>query len=100
MNLVFPIVYSKKIGESLNLLEVEAPSLAKKAKAGQFVIVRIAEKGERIPLTIADYDVNKGTITMIFQEVGRTTKRMGQLKKGDVILDLVGPLGVATEWVN
>lgn len=97
---MYKIVAQEKIGENLGLLEVEAAEIAKKAKAGQFLIVRIAEKGERIPLTIADYDTAKGTVTIIFQEVGRTTRRMGNLKKGDYILDLVGPLGEATEIEN
>jgi len=97
---MYKIINQQKIGENMGLLEVEAPQIAKKAKAGQFVIVRIAEKGERIPLTIADYDLEKGTVTLIFQEVGRTTKRMGLLKTGDYILDLVGPLGEPTEIEN
>ncbi|MFZ5943397.1 MAG: sulfide/dihydroorotate dehydrogenase-like FAD/NAD-binding protein [Bacillota bacterium] len=97
---MYRIKNQETIGEGLGLLEVEAPRLVQKAKAGQFVIVRIAEKGERIPLTIADYDKVKGTVTLIFQEVGRTTKRMGLLKKDDTILDLVGPLGEPTEVEN
>lgn len=97
---MYKILTQEKIGENLNLLEIEVPQIAKKAKAGQFVIVRIAEKGERIPLTIADYDRDQGTITLIFQEVGRTTKRMGKLQTGDALLDLVGPLGEPTEIEN
>ncbi|MDN5324010.1 MAG: hypothetical protein PWQ67_2464 [Clostridia bacterium] len=97
---MFKINRQEIIGENLGLVEVEAPQIAKKARAGQFVIVRIAEKGERIPLTIADYDRDQGTITLIFQEVGRTTKRMGKLQTGDALLDLVGPLGEPTEIEN
>ena len=72
---------------------IDAPLLAKKARAGNFVLVRLNEQGERIPLTIADYDRTKGTITLVFQVVGKTTKLMSNLKVGDAILDVVGPLG-------
>jgi len=72
---------------------VEAPWVAKKAKPGQFVILRVNEEGERIPLTIADYDPDLGTVTIIFQEVGKTTMMLGELEEGDDILDFVGPLG-------
>lgn len=77
---------------------VEAPLVARNAKAGQFVIIKIDEKGERIPLTINDSDPKKGTIAIIFQEVGTTSKRLGLLKKGDLISDLLGPLGRATDF--
>lgn len=97
---MYKIIHQEKIGENLGLLEIEAPQIANKAKAGQFVIVRIAEKGERIPLTIADFNKESGSITLIFQEVGRTTLRMGQMKKGDFLLDLVGPLGEPSEIEN
>jgi ferredoxin--NADP+ reductase len=74
--------------------------VAKKAQAGQFVILRIDEKGERIPLTIADYDREKGTITIIFMEVGKTTKQLGKLNVGDSIENFAGPLGIASEVKN
>jgi len=74
--------------------------VAKKAQAGQFVILRIDEKGERIPLTIADYDREQGTITIIFMEVGKTTKQLGTLNVGDTIENFAGPLGVASEVKN
>ena len=77
---------------------LEAPLIARQAKAGQFVIAKIDEKGERIPLTINDHDTAKGTITIIFQEAGATTKRLGCLKTGDVISDLLGPLGKETDF--
>ncbi len=77
---------------------LEAPLVAKSARCGQFVIVKIDEKGERIPLTINDFDLKKGTITIIFQEVGTTTKRFGCLKKGDSVKDLLGPLGRPTDF--
>ena len=77
---------------------LEAPLIARRVKAGQFVIVKIDEKGERIPLTINDHDAAKGTITVIFQEAGATTKRLGCLKKGDAISDILGPLGKETDF--
>ncbi len=76
---------------------VEAPLVASAAKPGQFVIVRVREGGERIPLTIADYDRDEGTLTIVVQEVGTTTRLLGTLEVGDDILDLVGPLGMALE---
>jgi len=79
---------------------VEAPHVARKARAGQFVIVRIDEHGERIPLTIADYDREAGTITLIFQEVGKSTKHLGTLNVGDALATLAGPLGHPTEIAN
>jgi ferredoxin--NADP+ reductase len=77
-------------------MEVEAPYIAKKAKPGQFIILRIDENGERIPLTVAGTDKERGTVTIIFQKVGYTTKRLDCLNEGDSILDFVGPLGVAS----
>lgn len=91
------IVRKKVLNPSVTLLEVEAPLIAKKARAGQFIILRLDEQGERIPLTIADYDREKGTITIIFQKVGLTTELLADLNEGDVIRDFVGPLGLATE---
>ena len=79
------------------LYKVDAPLVAKSAKPGQFVIVRVREGGERIPLTIADYDRDAGTLTIVVQEVGTTTIQFGQLEVGDEILDLVGPLGMPLE---
>lgn len=76
---------------------VEVPEIAKKAQPGQFVIIRIDEKGERIPLTIGDFDREKGTVTIVFQEVGKTTYQLGLLNEGDDILDFVGPLGRPSE---
>ena len=90
------IVRKKVLNPSVTLLEVEAPLIAKKARAGQFIILRLDEQGERIPLTIADYDREKGTITIIFQKVGLTTMLLGDLNVGDDIKDFVGPLGVPT----
>ena len=79
------------------LYKVDAPLVAKSAKPGQFVIVRVRDGGERIPLTIADYDRDDGTLTIVVQEVGTTTRFLGQLEIGDEILDLVGPLGMPLE---
>ena len=90
------IVRKKVLNPSVTLLEVEAPLIAKKARAGQFIILRLDEQGERIPLTIADYDREKGAVTIIFQKVGLTTELLGDLNEGDYIHDFVGPLGVPT----
>ena len=79
-------------------MTVSAPFVAKKVKPGQFVIIRIDEKGERVPLTVADFDGDKGTLTIIFQAVGFTTKKLATLNKGDFITDCVGPLGQPTEF--
>ena len=91
------IVRKKVLNPSVTLLEVEAPLIARKAQAGQFIILRVDEHGERIPLTIADYDREKGTVTIIFQKVGLTTELLGDLNEGDSIRDFVGPLGLPTE---
>lgn len=94
---MFRIVRKEVLSPAVKLLEIEAPYVARKAEPGQFVMLRINEEGERIPLTIADYDREKGTITIIFQEVGKTTTILGTLEKGDEILDFAGPLGRASE---
>jgi len=87
------IVSKKELAPNIKMFEMGAPVVARKAKAGQFVILRISERGERIPLTIADADPERGTITLVVEEVGKTTKELGRLNEGDSILDLVGPLG-------
>ena len=97
---MFKIVEKKVLGQDIKLFRIEAPDISKKARPGQFVIVKIGEKGERIPLTINDFDPQKGTITIVFQEVGKTTILLGRLNEGDVIEDLVGPLGKHTEIEN
>ena len=79
-------------------MDIEAPFIAKKVKAGQFIIFRIDEMGERVPLTVADHNEEKGTITIIFQAIGGSTKALAELNEGDCILDVVGPLGVATHF--
>ena len=90
------IVRKEVLNPSVTLLEVEAPKIARKALPGQFIILRIDDDGERIPLTIGDYDREKGTVTIIFQKVGLTTMLLGDLNVGDDIKDFVGPLGVPT----
>ena len=91
------IIRKKVLNASVTLLEVEAPWIAKKAEPGQFIILRVDEQGERIPLTIADFDRERGTVTIIFQKVGLTTQLLGDLEEGDSIRDFVGPLGLPTE---
>ena len=91
------ILLKKILNPTVTLMEVEAPLIAKKALPGQFIILRVDEEGERIPLTIADYDREKGTVTIIFQVVGATTEKLNHLNEGDFIHDFVGPLGVPTE---
>ena len=93
---MYKIIKKKVLNPQVKLMEIMAPHIAKKAKPGQFIILRTNEDGERIPLTIADYDREKGTVTIIFQEVGKTTRELGQLQEGDSLLDFVGPLGVAS----
>jgi ferredoxin--NADP+ reductase len=91
------VVKKETLGPGIKLLEVRAPEIARKARAGQFVILRVTQEGERIPLTIADYSEGQGTIHLVFQEVGKTTRELGQLEVGDRILDLIGPLGRPSE---
>lgn len=94
---MYRIVHKRVLNSSVTLMEVEAPFIARKARAGQFIILRVNETGERIPLTIADHDAEKGTVTIIYQKVGGTTKLLDTLNEGDALLDFVGPLGRATE---
>ena len=94
---MYKIVRKKELNSAVTLMEIEAPYVAKKAKAGQFIIFRIDDKGERVPLTIAGYDREKGTVTIIFQKVGFSTNALGALNEGDYIHDFVGPLGRPTD---
>lgn len=94
---MYEIVAREELAPNIKLFRVLAPEIARKARPGQFIILRIDEEGERIPLTIADYDAGGGTITIIFQEVGRTTQLLGKLGTGDSIRDFVGPLGRPSE---
>lgn len=93
---MYKILHIEQLVPSIHLFKVAAPEVAKKAQAGQFVVVRLDEKGERIPLTFADWDAKEGTVTIIFMEVGTTTRRLARMKAGDYIVDFVGPLGVPT----
>lgn len=94
---MFQILKKRELNPSVTLMVFDAPFIAKKAKAGQFVIFRVDEEGERVPLTIADADPDKGTVTLIFQIVGRSTMKLNAKAQGEFISDLVGPLGLATE---
>ncbi|CEQ13024.1 ferredoxin-NADP() reductase subunit alpha [[Clostridium] sordellii] len=94
------IVKKKKLTDSIYLMDIEAPRVAKASKPGQFIIVKNDEKGERIPLTIADYDTNKGTVSIVFQTVGASTKQLETFEEGDYVADFVGPLGMPSEFVE
>ena len=97
---MFKIVGKEDLTKEITKLEVQAPQIADKAKAGQFIKIIISEKGETIPLTLADWNKTKGTITLIFQKVGFTTKTLGSLNPGDNIVHILGPLGNPTEIKN
>ena len=94
---MYQILKKRRLSENVVLMEIDAPYVAKKAEPGQFIILRVDEEGERIPLTIAEYDREKGSITIIFQEIGATTMQLGLLEEGDCLHDFVGPLGRASE---
>lgn len=100
MNGIAKIIEKRKIAPGIISLEVHAPSIAKKAKPGQFVILMACEKGERIPLTIADYDRKRGSIRMVFEVVGKTTSVLSRLDEGAELFSLVGPLGIPSEIKN
>jgi len=97
---MYKIIEKKVLSEGVKDIIVSSPHIARKRKAGQFIILRIDERGERIPLTIVDSDPEKGTIRLIFQEVGKTTYHLGTLEVGNAILDIVGPLGKPTHVEN
>lgn len=97
---MYKILKAEKLAEKIFLMDVEAPRVAKACEPGEFVIVKMDEKGERIPLTICDYDRAAGTVTIVFQIVGASTEKMSHLKAGDVFQDFVGPLGQASEFVK
>ncbi len=94
---MYKIIYKRALNSSVTQMDIEAPLIARKAKAGQFIILRVNETGERIPLTIADHDAEKGTVTIIYQKIGGSTRLLDTLEQGDSLLDFVGPLGRATE---
>ena len=93
---MYKIVTKKVLNPTVVLMDIEAPLIAKKAEPGQFIILRVNSEGERIPLTIADFNRDKGTVTIIFQIVGKTTQLLSGLNEGELIADFVGPLGVAS----
>ncbi len=97
---MYPIVKKEKLADKIYLMDVKAPRVAQYCEPGQFVIVKMDEKGERIPLTICDYNREEGTITIVFQIVGASTERMAALEEGDVFSDFAGPLGCASELVG
>ena len=97
---MYPIVRREKLADKIYLMDVKAPRVAQYCEPGQFVIVKIDEEGERIPLTICDYDREAGTITIVFQTVGASTERMAYLQEGDAFQDFVGPLGCASDLID
>ena len=94
---MYPIISTEELVPRVRLYRIAAPRIAKKAAAGQFLILRVDEIGERIPLTIADWDAAEGSVSVVFMEVGTTTTKLGRLKAGDSVADIVGPLGNPTE---
>ena len=97
---MFKILLKQDLVPNVHLFKISVPKVAKKAQPGQFVVIRIDEKGERIPVTVADWDREEGSVTIVVMEVGTTTYRLGRLKTGDYIADFVGPLGVPTHIEN
>ena len=97
---MFEILEKRQLNETVTLITVSAPFIAKKVEPGQFLIIRIDEKGERVPLTVADFNRDLGTVTVIFQAIGYSTRRLAGLNIGDYIMDVVGPLGCPTEFGN
>ncbi len=93
---MYKILARENLVPKIQLLKIVAPNVAKKAQPGQFVVIRINERGERIPLTIADWDEEEGSVTIVFMEVGTTTHKLGLLQTGDFIADFIGPLGLPT----
>jgi ferredoxin--NADP+ reductase len=94
---MYEVIKKVELAPKIKMVKIRAPEVAKKAKTGQFVIIRIDEKGERIPLTLVEREPNEGTITLIFQEVGLSTMKLGVLEVGDKILDVAGPLGTPSD---
>jgi NAD(P)H-flavin reductase len=94
---MYKIVAKEKLSPSIDFMKVEAPAVARKAQAGQFVVIRVDEVGERIPLTLADWDEKEGTVTLVAMQVGTSTYKLSSLNTGNSILNLVGPLGLPSE---
>ena len=97
---MYKILTKENLSPVIDFMKIEAPDIAKKAKAGQFVVIRVDEKGERIPLTLADWDAKEGTITLVAMQVGTSTYKLNSLKAGEHIVNLVGPLGLPSEIEN
>ena len=97
---MYRIIRKEILNSQVKLLEIEAPYVARKAEPGQFIILRVHQEGERIPLTVADYDREKGTVTIIFQEVGATTRLLGNMNVGDSLVDFCGPLGIPSHFTG
>ena len=97
---MYKICRAEKLAENIYLMDVEAPRVAKHCQPGQFIIVKLDAESERIPLTICDYDREKGTITIVFQPIGASTTKYANLKEGDAFQDFVGPLGQPSELIN
>ena len=98
--IMYKILKKKMLGSQIVLMDIEAPRVAKASLPGQFVIVIMDEKGERIPLTVCDYDIKKGTVTIVFQTVGDTTRRMAGFREGDSFFAFTGPLGHPSDFVK
>ncbi len=97
---MYKVVSKRLLAPQIYLMDIEAPRIAKSANPGQFIIVKIDEKGERIPLTICDYDSDKGTVSIVYQTLGYSTQRMAEYEVGDYFADFVGPLGQPSELIN
>lgn len=99
-DIMYKILKAEKLNEIVYLMEVEAPMVAKHCQPGQFIIVKLNDEGERIPLTICDYNREKGTVTIVFQPIGASTEKFAKLQAGDAFEDFVGPLGCPSEFIN
>ncbi|MGL5380776.1 sulfide/dihydroorotate dehydrogenase-like FAD/NAD-binding protein [Clostridium sp.] len=97
---MYKIVSKRELTDNIFLMDIEAPRVANSAKPGQFIIIKNDDKGERIPLTIADYDSEKGTVAIVFQTVGQGTKQLATFNEGDYVADFVGPLGQPSEFIH
>ena len=97
---MYKIIKKKELTDNIFLMDIEAPRVARSAKPGQFIIVKNDDKGERIPLTIADYNRDNGTVSIVFQAVGRGTKELASFNEGEYVSDFVGPLGQPSEFIH
>ncbi|GAA0077241.1 sulfide/dihydroorotate dehydrogenase-like FAD/NAD-binding protein [Clostridium sp. CTA-5] len=97
---MYKITNKRELTNNIYLMDIEAPRVAKSAHPGQFIIIKNDEKGERVPLTIADYDREKGTVTIVFQTVGKSTQELAEYKEGEYVVDFVGPLGQPSEFIH